>query len=86
MSNDAQGHFCWGGENFQGSASDISFELEGDDEVPVLRAKLANLEGEEIEANINLAERIGNDNGKLVFWKEGGGEEEEEEGEEEEEE
>lgn len=35
--------------------------------MPVLRAELNNLEGDPIEANINLAERISNDDGSFVF-------------------
>ncbi|CAG8315683.1 unnamed protein product [Penicillium salamii] len=61
------GQFAWGGGGFLDSADDISFELEGDDNVPVLRAKLKDVEGEEHDADINLAECIGNDNGQLVF-------------------
>lgn len=57
----------WGGGGFKDSASDISFEREGEDGVPVLRAILKDVEGEDRDADINLAERIGNDNGRLVF-------------------
>ncbi|OJJ60396.1 hypothetical protein ASPSYDRAFT_42125 [Aspergillus sydowii CBS 593.65] len=63
----ADGQFHWEGGGFSGSASDISFELEGDDSVPVLRATLANEEGEPVEANVNLAERLGNNNGSFNF-------------------
>ncbi|KAJ5134817.1 hypothetical protein N7448_000161 [Penicillium atrosanguineum] len=61
------GTFEWGGQNFKDSASDIELHREGDEEVPILRARLNNVEGEEIDADINLAERITNDNGNLVF-------------------
>ncbi|KAL6400148.1 hypothetical protein AUP68_15841 [Ilyonectria robusta] len=61
------GNFQWGGENYSHSAEDISFELEGDDNVPVLRASLGNMEGENVSRDLNLAECIGNDNGVLVF-------------------
>ncbi|KAJ5352836.1 Cyanovirin-N [Penicillium brevicompactum] len=61
------GHFAWGGGGFKDSADEISFDLEGDEDVPILRAKLKDVDGEEHEADINLAERIGNDNGHLVF-------------------
>ncbi|KAJ5641958.1 hypothetical protein N7490_005958, partial [Penicillium lividum] len=60
------GHFCWGGGNFKESANEIYISIEGDG-IPVLRAKLINIEGEGIDADINLAERISNDNGELVF-------------------
>lgn len=52
---------------FANSAEEISFELEGDDSVPVLRAQLYNVEGELIEADINLAERIHNNDGEFSF-------------------
>ncbi|KAJ6110786.1 Cyanovirin-N [Penicillium sp. IBT 16267x] len=60
------GHFCWDGENFKESATGIELSIEGPG-IPVLRANLFDVEGEEIEANINLAERISNENGELVF-------------------
>ncbi|KAK3368397.1 Cyanovirin-N [Podospora didyma] len=60
------GAFEWSGENFSGSAQNISFSIEGDN-VPVLRAELADADGNFHGADINLAERIGNDNGNFVF-------------------
>ncbi|GKU07070.1 cyanovirin-n [Fusarium langsethiae] len=61
------GSFEWGGEGFSGSASDVSFELEGDDGNPILRAVLNPIDGDPVEADLNLAERIGNDSGTLIF-------------------
>ncbi|RJE19926.1 CVNH [Aspergillus sclerotialis] len=61
------GSFEWGGVNFSESAEDISFELEGDDQIPVLRARLNPAEGDPIDADINLAERISNQDGNFVF-------------------
>lgn len=61
------GQFHWDGGDFASSAEDISFELEGDDNVPILRATLMDMEGEGQAADINLSERIGNNNGELVF-------------------
>ncbi|KAF6818380.1 cyanovirin-n family protein [Colletotrichum plurivorum] len=61
------GSFEWGGAGFADSAEDIHFSLEGDDNVPILRARLFNVEGEAIDADVNLAERIGNDNGNFSF-------------------
>ncbi|KAL4724742.1 hypothetical protein ACLX1H_008187 [Fusarium chlamydosporum] len=61
------GAFEWGGEGFSGSAEDISFDIEGADGVPVLRAMLNPVDGDPVEANVNLAECIGNDCGTLVF-------------------
>ncbi|KAL2125733.1 hypothetical protein VTJ04DRAFT_2098 [Mycothermus thermophilus] len=61
------GSFQWGGVNFSESAEDISFNIEGDEEVPVLRAALRDIEGNLIPADINLAERISNNNGRFAF-------------------
>jgi CVNH domain. len=65
--NHSTGSFEWGGCEFKESASDIHLDREGDEELPILRATLNNVDGEEVEADINLAERISNDNGNLVF-------------------
>ncbi|KAJ5664917.1 uncharacterized protein N7477_007365 [Penicillium maclennaniae] len=59
--------FEWGGQDFKDSASDIELHREGDEDLPILRAKLKNVDDEEIDADVNLAERISNDNGNLVF-------------------
>ncbi|KAL2131518.1 hypothetical protein VTI74DRAFT_4939 [Chaetomium olivicolor] len=61
------GNFEWGGENFSHSAENITFSLEGGDSVPVLRAGLRNVEGEVVYRDINLAERIGNNDGRFEF-------------------
>ncbi|KAA8643636.1 CVNH domain-containing protein [Aspergillus tanneri] len=63
------GSFEWDGQNFSNSASDVRFEIEGGADVPVLRAMLINIEDELVDADINLAERIVNDKGDLVFQK-----------------
>lgn len=52
---------------FADSAENIHFSIEGGDNVPILRAQLRNIEGELVDADINLSERIGNDNGQFVF-------------------
>ncbi|PYI30651.1 CVNH domain-containing protein [Aspergillus aculeatinus CBS 121060] len=62
-----EGRFDWGGNGFSGSARDVTFSIEGGGEVPVLRAELANSEGEYFPADVNLSEHIENDNGKLVY-------------------
>ena len=62
-----QGSFEWGGQNFSESAEDISFSLEGDDEVPILRAGLRNVDGELVHSDLNLSERIGNNDGSFTF-------------------
>ncbi|KAK1143416.1 hypothetical protein N8T08_006744 [Aspergillus melleus] len=61
------GSFEWEGQNFSETAEDVEFHIEGDGDVPVLRAKLNNEEGEQVDADINLGERIVNDNGAFVF-------------------
>ncbi|KAJ5398223.1 hypothetical protein N7509_006336 [Penicillium cosmopolitanum] len=63
------GSFEWGGENFFDSAEEVELHREGedDDEIPVLRARLGTVDGEQVDADVNLAERIGNDNGTLIF-------------------
>ncbi|KAF4978069.1 hypothetical protein FZEAL_5495 [Fusarium zealandicum] len=61
------GSFQWGGENFADSAQDISFDLEGDDSAPILRATLGNVEGESAECDVNLSECITNEGGEFQF-------------------
>ncbi|KEZ40111.1 hypothetical protein SAPIO_CDS9133 [Scedosporium apiospermum] len=61
------GFFEWGGGGFSGSSENISFSIEGDDSVPVLRATLKNADGEDVHADVNLAERIHNNNGAFYF-------------------
>ncbi|KAE8152430.1 Cyanovirin-N [Aspergillus avenaceus] len=61
------GSFEWDGTDFSETADDVSFEIEGDGEVPVLRAKLKNGEGEDVDADVNLSERIINDNGSFSY-------------------
>ncbi|KAL4905242.1 hypothetical protein BDW74DRAFT_153285 [Aspergillus multicolor] len=60
------GHFEWDGADFSHSAEDIVFDIEGGESVPVLRAQLRNEDGDAVWADVNLAERIGNDNGSFV--------------------
>ncbi|EUC43135.1 hypothetical protein COCMIDRAFT_38868 [Bipolaris oryzae ATCC 44560] len=61
------GHFIWDGEGFAGSASNIHFALEGDGDVPVLRANLRDVDGNEESRDINLGERITNEDGNFRF-------------------
>lgn len=67
--NRLKGSFQWDGVNFSESAKDISFSFEGGDAVPILRATLTNREGGDVNADINLGERIQNINGTFVFGK-----------------
>ncbi|KAF8463902.1 Cyanovirin-N [Kalaharituber pfeilii] len=59
------GRFDWGGENFTETAQNITFSVEAG--VPVLRAQLADVDGNLHSADVNLAERIENKDGQLVF-------------------
>ena len=61
------GRFEWGGNGFSQTAENIHFSIEGGDSVPVLRARLQNLEGDFVDADLNLAERFSNENGRFVF-------------------
>ncbi|KAI1480999.1 hypothetical protein K445DRAFT_322672 [Daldinia sp. EC12] len=61
------GRFEWGGVNFSETAQNVSFSIEGGASVPVLRAELQNVDGEWVGADINLGERISNDNGRFQF-------------------
>lgn len=77
------GYFIWDGEGFSNSAENVHFTIEGEGEVPVLRATLFNQDGEVrfshtlkgfntdqnkgIQRDINLAERISNDNGNFAY-------------------
>jgi hypothetical protein len=45
----------------------VSLSIEGDGGVPVLRANLDNGEGGEALKDINLGERIGNNDGQFHF-------------------
>ncbi|KAL4772845.1 Cyanovirin-N [Aspergillus nidulans var. acristatus] len=64
LGND-NGHFQWDASDFSHSAEEITFDIEGEESVPVLRALLKNEDEELVEADVNLAERIGNDNGSF---------------------
>jgi hypothetical protein len=63
------GHFTWDGENFSHSAENIHFALEGDGDVPVLRATLFDAEGNSESRDLNLGERVANDDGNFVYRK-----------------
>ncbi|CEJ94902.1 Putative Cyanovirin-N [[Torrubiella] hemipterigena] len=60
------GRFEWGGRDFASSAENITFSIEGGANVPVLRARLGGPDGPR-DADVNLGERISNDNGQLRF-------------------
>ncbi|KAK0672151.1 Cyanovirin-N [Cercophora samala] len=59
------GIFEWGAGDFNASAQGVTFDLEGDEGVPVLRAGLTNMNGDVNWHDVNLAERITNNNGQF---------------------
>ncbi|KAF2014478.1 CVNH domain-containing protein [Aaosphaeria arxii CBS 175.79] len=61
------GSFLWGGGGFNDTAEDVHLSFEGDDNWPILRARLQNEDGDFVDADVNLAERIGNNNGEFTF-------------------
>lgn len=63
----SQGSFYWDGVGFSGSAHDIEFAIEGGGSVPVLRATLVDQEGNGQQRDINLSERISNNNGDFNY-------------------
>ncbi|KAH0615116.1 uncharacterized protein H6S33_000752 [Morchella sextelata] len=62
-----EGSFNWSGEGFTGSAENIHLSIEGPEQLPILRAQLRDSEGNTHDRDVNLSERIVNDNGCLVF-------------------
>lgn len=64
-SNDKR-HF-WQFQGFSGSSEGVSFSVEGDGQVPVLRAQLRDQNGDLQQRDINLGERIGNNDGQFAF-------------------
>ncbi|RPA94952.1 Cyanovirin-N [Choiromyces venosus 120613-1] len=61
------GRFEWGGKDFTRTAENVRFNFEGGANVPVLRAILKNAEGNPMDADLNLGERIKNIDGDLVY-------------------
>ncbi|KAI4918593.1 hypothetical protein J4E90_002979 [Alternaria incomplexa] len=61
------GNFHWDGEGFANSAENIEFALEGDGDVPVLRATLFDADGNPETRDINLGERIVNNDGNFHY-------------------
>lgn len=58
----------WGSADFSKSlAGGITTECTPENPVPVIRCVLKDEEDNDVEAVKNLAERIGNENGELVF-------------------
>ncbi|KAF1915655.1 CVNH domain-containing protein [Ampelomyces quisqualis] len=61
------GHFVWDGEGFSGSAENVYFSLESDGQAAVLRATLFDGDGNGEERDLNLGERIGNNDGEFSY-------------------
>lgn len=61
------GHIHWDGVNFSQSVENVEFHIEGGGAVPVLRCFCRNSQGEEFARDVNLAERIQNNNGSFVY-------------------
>ena len=61
------GMIHWDGQAFSRSAENVTFSIEGGGQVPVLRTFLRSIEGEEFSRDVNLAERIQNQNGRFVY-------------------
>ncbi|KAJ4391084.1 hypothetical protein N0V93_004698 [Gnomoniopsis smithogilvyi] len=59
------GQFEWGRENFSESAEDIRVDIEAGQ--PILRAVLRREDGEFDARDLNLTERISNQDGRLCF-------------------
>ncbi|CCC06682.1 hypothetical protein SMACR_00708 [Sordaria macrospora] len=60
------GHFQWGGQDFTGSARNISFDpKEGADDQPILRAELEDCNGDWHSRDVNLTEIVENINGEF---------------------
>jgi hypothetical protein len=63
------GSFFWDGEGFGHSAENVHFSIEGDGSVPVLRATLFDSEGNGQERDLNLSERVSNNDGNFEYSK-----------------
>ncbi|KAK2877789.1 hypothetical protein FQN49_001187 [Arthroderma sp. PD_2] len=66
LGND-EGCFQWEGCGFSQSAVDVWLEINQDTGLPILRAKLGTSDGDQYDADVNLSERISNNNGSFEF-------------------
>lgn len=62
----ARGNFHWDGNGFSGGADNVWLSIEGDNQ-PILRATLRDGEGNGQDRDINLGERLGNNNGEFAY-------------------
>lgn len=67
IANEVAGMIHWDGENFSHSADNVEFSIEGGGEVPVLRCRCRDVDGNEHNRDVNLSERIENQNGQFVY-------------------
>ncbi|KAI1498296.1 Cyanovirin-N [Biscogniauxia marginata] len=61
------GHFAWDGKNFSQTAEDVRVSIEGTGPVCVLRARLRTEDGQYRDSDLNLSERLGNNNGTFTW-------------------
>ncbi|KAF7534207.1 hypothetical protein G7054_g6426 [Neopestalotiopsis clavispora] len=61
----ADGHFEWNSSGFADSAEDIYLSIEGTGPVAVLRARLRREDGEWESRDLNLSERLANNDGQF---------------------
>ncbi|DAA75900.1 TPA_exp: putative Glutamine-serine-proline rich protein [Trichophyton benhamiae CBS 112371] len=57
------GNFSWGERDFSNSASNIWLQFDEAINLPILRATLTTSGGDQVARDVNLAERIANNNG-----------------------
>ncbi|KAI1411087.1 cyanovirin-N family protein [Hypoxylon sp. FL1857] len=63
------GRFAWDSAGFADSAENIRISIEGDGPVCVLRAQLRDVNGELQDSDLNLSERMANNDGSF-YWSE----------------
>ncbi|KAK8117592.1 cyanovirin-N [Apiospora kogelbergensis] len=63
------GRFCWDSNGFSESSEGIWCSIEGTGPVCVLRGRLRNADGELCECDLNLSERLGNNDGNFQWGK-----------------
>jgi len=61
------GRFVWDGQNFSQSAENVQFNIEAGGQAAVLRASLSDSQGNREARDINLGERISNNNGSFAY-------------------
>lgn len=57
----------WDGQNFSQSAENVQFNIEAGGQAAVLRASLSDSQGNREARDINLGERISNNNGSFAY-------------------